>query len=401
MRQALSLLLILLISAGLAAASATAEELSVPGDLDGDLVVSDEELRSAKEKCDAGEISEEELAEIRLINERYPRTITDSVGRTVTIYRPLERVVVFNSATIEIMRSLKTNTTIVGVDRYTKEDGIFFPEMTGEEVADVGTTDAPDYEAILETEPEAVFVYATNRVASSEEIQKTLNSADPGITVIRLDGSNPEIYREEVEKIGTLFDREEEAEDYLSFYRDSVAGITDLALDFSEEERPRVYLETPTGKTCANGSIWHQRIVMAGGKNVFENASIDYPEVDRESVIVKDPEIVIKICSTGSLKFGGYADDDPSEMKALCEEMMSRPGWDDITAVKNGDVYVLSIDVFAGAEYFVGLNYLAKILHPDLFFDLDPEAIQEEYITGFQGLDYDLSKHGVFVYPEA
>jgi len=401
MRQALSLLLILLISAGLMAASAIAEVPSVPGDLDGDLIVSDEELRSAEEKRDAGELSEEELAEIRLINERYPRSITDSVGRTVTIYKPLERVVVFNSATIEIMRSLNTSEIIVGVDRYTKEDGIFFPEMAGEEISEVGTTDAPDYEAVLEIEPEAVFVYATNRVASSVEIQKTLNSADPGITVIRLDGSNPEIYTEEVKKIGTLLDREEEAEDYLEFYRGSVEGITDFALDLSEEERPKVYLETPTGKTCANGSIWHQRIEMAGGGNIFENASVSYPDVDPESVIVKDPEIVIKICSSGSLEFGGYADDDPSEMEALREEMMSRPGWDEITAVENGEVYVLSIEVFAGAKYFVGLNYLAKILHPDLFCDLDPEAVHQEYITRFQGLDYDLDKHGVFVYPEA
>jgi iron complex transport system substrate-binding protein len=401
MRQAISLLMILLISAGFMAASATAEVPSVPGDLDGDLLVSDEELKAAEEKRDADEISEEKMEEIRLINERYPRTITDSAGRTVTIYKPLERVVVFNSATIEIMRSLNTSNIIVGVDRYTKEDGIFFPEMAGENIGEVGTTDAPDYEAVLEAEPEAVFVYATNRVASSVEIQNTLESADPAITVIRIDGSNPEIYTEEVENIGTLLDREEEAEDYLQFYRGSIEGIVDLAGDLSEEERPRVYLETPTGKTCANGSIWHQRIVMAGGNNIFENASVSYPDVDPESVIVEDSEIVIKICSAGNLKFGGYADDDPSEMEALREEMMSRSGWDEVTAVENGDVYVLSIDVFAGAEYFVGLNYLAKILHPDIFSNLDPEAIQEEYITRFQGLDYDLSKHGVFVCPEA
>lgn len=207
------------------AASATAEEPSVPGDLDGDLLVSDEELKAAEEKRDADEISEEEMEEIRLINERYPRTITDSAGRVVTIYKPLERVVVFNSATIEIMRSLNTSNIIVGVDRYTKEDGIFFPEMAGEETGEVGTTDAPDYEAVLKAEPEAVFVYATNRVASSVEIQNTLESADPAITVVRIDSSNPEIYTEEVEKIGTLLDREEEAEDYLQFYRDSVEGI--------------------------------------------------------------------------------------------------------------------------------------------------------------------------------
>jgi iron complex transport system substrate-binding protein len=43
---------------------------------------------------------------------------------------------------------------------------------------------------------------------------------------------------------------------------------------------------------------------------------------------------------------------------------------------------------------------MAKWFHPDLFKDLDPQSIHQEYLTRFQGLDYDLSKQGVFVYPE-
>ena len=42
---------------------------------------------------------------------------------------------------------------------------------------------------------------------------------------------------------------------------------------------------------------------------------------------------------------------------------------------------------------------MAKWFHPDLFKDLDPEAIHQEYLTRFQNLDYDLDKNGVFVYP--
>jgi len=43
---------------------------------------------------------------------------------------------------------------------------------------------------------------------------------------------------------------------------------------------------------------------------------------------------------------------------------------------------------------------MAKWFHPDLFEDLDPKAIHQEYLTRFQGLDYDLDEHGVFVYPD-
>ena len=31
--------------------------------------------------------------------------------------------------------------------------------------------------------------------------------------------------------------------------------------------------------------------------------------------------------------------------------------------------------------------------------DIDPQAIHHEYLTRFQGLDYDLGEQGVFVYP--
>jgi len=78
---------------------------------------------------------------------------------------------------------------------------------------------------------------------------------------------------------------------------------------------------------------------------------------------------------------------------------MNRPGWNDITAVENGNVYILSIDVFGGAKYFIGLDYLAKIIQTDLVSDLDPKTVHQEYITRFQELDYNLENHGVFVYP--
>jgi iron complex transport system substrate-binding protein len=42
---------------------------------------------------------------------------------------------------------------------------------------------------------------------------------------------------------------------------------------------------------------------------------------------------------------------------------------------------------------------MAKWFHPDLFKDLDPQAIHQEYLNRFQNLDYNLDKNGVFVYP--
>lgn len=47
----------------------------------------------------------------------------------------------------------------------------------------------------------------------------------------------------------------------------------------------------------------------------------------------------------------------------------------------------------------VTIAYMAKWFYPELFEDLDPQAIHQEYLTEIQGLDYDLNEHGVFVNP--
>jgi iron complex transport system substrate-binding protein len=87
-------------------------------------------------------------------------------------------------------------------------------------------------------------------------------------------------------------------------------------------------------------------------------------------------------------------------MLAVRDRMMNRSGWSNLTAVKNGQVYVISNEIYGGSHFFVGVSYLAKVFYPDLFKDLDPRAIHQEYITRFQGMDQDLNKHGVFFAPE-
>lgn len=79
---------------------------------------------------------------------------------------------------------------------------------------------------------------------------------------------------------------------------------------------------------------------------------------------------------------------------------MSRAGWEMTTAVQNGQVFLWSDSISTKPSFFVGVTYLAKLFYPELFEDLDPQAIHQEYLTRFQGLAYDLDEHGIFVYPE-
>ncbi|MCS7102315.1 MAG: ABC transporter substrate-binding protein, partial [Candidatus Korarchaeum sp.] len=52
-----------------------------------------------------------------------------------------------------------------------------------------------------------------------------------------------------------------------------------------------------------------------------------------------------------------------------------------------------------GMGGILGAVYIAKVLHPQLFEDLNPRSVHQEYISRWMGLKYDLRKHGTFIYP--
>ena len=72
------------------------------------------------------------------------------------------------------------------------------------------------------------------------------------------------------------------------------------------------------------------------------------------------------------------------------------PALQQVKAVKENRVYVTR---FLWAAHPIMALYMAKWLYPDIFEDLDPQAVHQEYIDTFQGVDFDVGEHGVFMYP--
>ncbi|MDD3933329.1 MAG: ABC transporter substrate-binding protein [Methanoculleus sp.] len=326
-------------------------------------------------------------------------TITDSSGRTTTLSRPLRRIALFNSDTLEMMRSLGLEPDrVVGVSKYVLEDPVFYPEYQG--TANLGSTWAPDYEQAASIRPDAVFLYATLSESSCADIEKTLRSIDPGIRFFRFDSYRPATYAEEARTLGLLLGKEEEARRFLSFHRNvtgTVAGVVDA---IPAEDRVSVYLESwHDYKSAGKGSGYDEKIELAGGRNIFGENPVEYPVVDPEAVISRNPDVIVKIVGAGELAFGGYGDDDRSSFETVCRTIGNRPVWDRISAVRDGRVHIIHSNVIGGPEFFIGTAYLAKWFYPDLFTDLDPRAVHQQYLEEFQHLDYDLDEHGTFVYP--
>ena len=334
-----------------------------------------------------GKINPLDFIQIKLIivGKEKELTVVDSVDRIVTVKKPVERIVVPSKYALQTIRSLKLDKDkIVGIDDSTAEEDEYFPEFSG--LSSVGGWTL-DYEAILSLHPDLMISWH-----KAEEHAEKL----PGIPIVGLYCYRPDTYVDEVRKLGYILDKKDEADEFLEFHNGALDPVKEEVEGIPEEDKPKVYLEWHGPyKTCGEGSGFHEKIRIAGGNNIFSDLS-GYPEVTAEDVIFRDPEIiVIRGYVMGRYNTGG----DISKLVDIRNEVMNRPELAEVTAVKNGKVYILFGDVLGGTRHFIGIQYLAKWFHPKLFADLDPKAIHQEYLTRFQGLDYDLDKHGVFVYP--
>lgn len=393
----------------LLAVQASAVEGGIPGDTDGDDVLTFSEYTAAALSYldaaymgGAGEIDRDDILDAAWVYARWdgkPVVVTDSSGRDLTLYRPLRRVVTFSGEALETLRSVGFDMEkVVAVDKYTHEKSTFFPEC--QDKPDIGSIWSPDMERIISLRPDAVFLYASISTSACDDIQRRLEASSPGIRVFRFDCFKPATYPEEIRKIAAIVDEPGQGEEFASFYESTMDRIRKGTADIPADERVRVYFEYWTDyKTVAAGSGYNEKIEIAGGLNPFAGESGEYPIIDPEAVIVMDPQVIVKLAGQG-LAVGGYAHHDPETLAEIRSALLERPGWSRISAVKDGRVYVIHSDILGGAQHFIGTAYLAKWFYPDRFADLDPHAIHQRYLSEFQGIDFDLASMGSFVYPE-
>ncbi len=398
------LLLVLLLLLAVPASAAD----GIPGDADGDGVLASSEYASAALAYldtaymgGAGDLDRDEIQDAAWVYARWdgkPREVVDSSGQTVTLYRPLRRVVTFSGESLETLRSLGFDMDrVVAVDKYSHEKKTFFPECQMK--ANVGSIWSPDMEKVLSVRPDAVILYATISTAACDDIQKRLGASSPGIRVFRFDCFKPATYADEIRTLASIVDETERGEEFASFYESTMNQIRDGAAGIPEDEKTRVYFEYWFDYTTVAASAgYNEKTELAGGKNPFAVGTAEYPVVDPEAILVADPEVIVKLAGQG-LAVGGYAGHDPEALDAIRSALLDRPGWSRISAVKDGRVHVIHSDILGGAQHFIGTAYLAKWFYPDRFAGLDPHAVHQRYLTGFQGIDFDLASEGTFVYP--
>ena len=359
------------------------------------------EYRDATELADAkydGDIDILDMTQIALIilGREKELTLIDDAERTVTVKKPVERVIPLVKRDAEVIGVLgpETEAKVVGVSSQigdSIECNVYLQDIGS--LPTVGGWIDPDCEAILNLNPDLVISYSTKAAGIDEKLSGS-------IAVVGFGSSTPESMMEELVMLGYILDKNDRVRYYIDDFHDEYLNtIEERIVELSEDEKYKVYVEgTKDYRTYTGRSVAQQFVDLSGGRYIFADleGGSSFATVDPEEVTVRNPDVIIKYVG---ITDAGFGVDDPSAIAALREDVLNRPELAKVTAVKNERVYLMSSDLSYGLDYPVLVAYWAKWLYPELFEDLDPQVIHQEYLTEFHETDYDLDEHGVFIYP--
>ncbi len=242
-------------------------------------------------------------------------TVIDMTGREITLDEPATRVVALTPSDCEILYAIGAGKTLVGRGEYCD-----YPA----EVLDVPAVNSgsdTNVEQILELEPQVLLM---STMAQTEEQVRQLE--DAGVHVVVSDAQDIEGTYTAIEMIGALMGRDAEAASVVEGMRDDFAEIESKSGGDGSED---IYFEVSPleyGLWAAGSNTFMNEVAdMLGLQNCF--ADVDgWGSVSEEQVLERDPDYIVTITM--------YYGEGPTPE----EEILSRPGWENITAVKNGAI---------------------------------------------------------------
>ncbi|MBV0841666.1 ABC transporter substrate-binding protein [Serratia liquefaciens] len=335
----------------------------------------------------------------------YPLTLTDTSGQSLTIKQEPKRIVVQDGRDILTLALLDRADPFARLVAWNnllkKSDGETWkilrnkwPEANG--IIDMGFSDKGEVnlESVIAKQPDLMVAQLRSKPSLSQtgvlDKLKALN-----IPVLFIDTMLKPVENtpKSITLLGETLNRESEAKQYTDFYQQHYQNILDKTK--AVEPKPLVFIEAKAGlngleSCCFTHSHvgWGAMIEAVGARNLgsalLPGATGD---VSLEKVISMKPDAYIVSGSQWATKTNaavpfGYGVTQQQVDDAF-NRMKQRPGFAQVTAVKEGRFYGIYHNFYNHPYNIVGLEYLAKFIYPNQFKELDPAKTYSEILSRF------------------
>jgi iron complex transport system substrate-binding protein len=247
-------------------------------------------------------------------------TLTDDLGRTVTLASPPQRIISLAPSITESLFAIGAGKQLAGVTDYCN----YPPEAAS--LPRVGGIINPSLEAIVTLRPDLVILSVEGNLR--DDLRRL---EDLGIPVFVTNPRSLDDIRASIRKLGTLTGRDSAAGALTAALLSRERSIT-ARMPVRVEHRALLAVSLQPLIAAGGGTFLADLIERAGASNIAAGAGGTYPQFSREAVIAMDPDAVLVLSDAAS---------------SAGDVLKMIPEWRSLRAVRSGTLHILDADLFA------------------------------------------------------
>lgn len=283
-----------------------------------------------------------------------PKVISDIVPLSTKNHAPEEykRIICAAPSITEIVFSLGLGDKVVGVSHFT----VYPPAARNKK--SIGGLINPNKERIISLRPD--LVVTQGRHERLAELCRRQKIKFMPLKIEKLKDINKAIL-----ELGQVLNAEKKAQQLNQKVERELSSLSSRTKSLPKK---RIFLclsHTPgdlTGlMTTGKGTFLNEIIEMAGGVNIFSDIKRRYPQISKESLIMREPDIIIEVYAKGL---------------NLNQQQLLRKDWNRLSvlpAVKNSRICFLTDDylLIPGVRVSLILKKFIKTIHPEVPLEHD------------------------------
>jgi iron complex transport system substrate-binding protein len=276
----------------------------------------------------------------------FPVTVKDDRGKEFVFNERPHRIVSLVPTQTELLYSLGLEKEVVGVTTYCG-----YPPVAKQKEKVGGFTEF-DVEKIAALKPDLILSFGSVQREVIEQLDKK------GLKVFWIYPHTLNEILVSFERVGEITGKTREAKTLRESVEREIDAIRKTVGSVPDEKRPtvfRVMSIDPPG-TIGMENFQTDIFNLAGGKNAFADVKKDYFEVDAQTLLKRNPDLVV-VCG-----------DNEGESK---KQLKDSPAFKNLTAVKKDSVLVIPCDLICrpGPRVAETAKGIARALYREKFTD--------------------------------
>ena len=311
--------------------------------------------------------------------------IIDGRGKTVILPGLPQRIVITGRASFMVLDAVylfpDIRAKIVGKGKDGQGMEAFLSAIDPDYSKKTSLEREPGPEQIAACRPDVVLM----KKASAETLGPALEIL--GIPVVCVDFETPEQYERDLAILGRLLGQEARAKTLGDLIDSRLKRVANALSGLDAAKKPRVlmlYYDAQNGSVAFNVPpiAWMQTLLvkMAGGQPLWEDShpGQGWTKTGFEQIAAWDADQIFIV------SYFARAD-------KVVADLLADEHWQALRAVKNGNLHAFPGDLLSWDQpdprWVMGLTWLARKMHPELFAGLDMQAEVSSFFKDFYGVD--------------